>query len=123
VPASVLQSLQDAESSWRVPITEKHWRRTFGQIRIHFQRATAVKLRILQLEAGWIELEVTSGTHKRKSGMSEGESGISSDRVDQLLGRVVQQRRIAGRAKPVAAHEFCISLRVLAVPGATLDLR
>jgi hypothetical protein len=85
VPASVLQSLQDAESSWRVPITEKHWRRTFGQIRIHFQRATAVKLRILQLQTGWIELEVTSGTHKRKSGMSEGESGISSDRVDQLL--------------------------------------
>jgi hypothetical protein len=59
---------------------------------------------------GWVDrTRSDASAHKRKGGMSKGESGISSDRVDQVLGRVVQQRGIAGRAKPVAAHEFRIS--------------
>ena len=38
---------------------------SFGQIPIHSQLATAVKLRLLQQCAGWVELAMTSRTQKR----------------------------------------------------------
>ena len=38
---------------------------SFGQIRIHSPLATAVKLRLLQRCAGWVELEMTSRTQNR----------------------------------------------------------
>src|ERR1700722_14162265 len=53
--------------------------------------------------------------------MGKGESWIPRDRSAQTLDRFVQTCRIAGRAKPVAAHEFRIGQWVFAVPRTALD--
>src|SRR3984893_7791970 len=81
---------------------------SFGQIRIHFKRPTAVKLCLVQPYAGRIEFEKTSRTNKRKGRISKGETWISYERIAQARCCFIQQRRIAGRAKPVAAYEFRI---------------
>src|SRR5580704_3260503 len=91
---------------------------SFGQIWIHLQRATAVKLRLFQPYGRRVKLEMASRTHKRKGRMCEGETWISRDRIAQPLLRFLQQRWVAGRAKPIAAHEFCISQRIFAISRA-----
>src|SRR5690242_3847304 len=55
--------------------------------------------------------------------MGKGETWIPRDGGAQALGCFVQERRIAGRAKPVASHEFRVGERVLAMPGAAFDRR
>jgi len=51
----------------------------FGQFRIQFKRAPAMKLGFLQPLARRVHLIMASGTHQRKTGMRQGKSGISRD--------------------------------------------
>src|SRR5216684_2143564 len=52
--------------------------------------------------------------------MSQGKTGISSDRIAQVLSGFIEQRWIAGRTDPVAPYEFRIRHRVLAISCAAL---
>ena len=61
----------------RSPQQESVGNVSLGQIGVDFECPAAVKLRLFEPCAGWIELEVTSRGDKGKSGMSEREIRIS----------------------------------------------
>src|SRR6516162_5210602 len=95
------------------------------QIRVEFQCATAMKLRLFQPFARRVELIVTSRTGKRKCRMRKRETGIPGHCIRQVLYGFVQPRTLPGRAKPVAPHELCVREVILAIawplPGARLQ--
>ena len=61
------------------------------------------------------------GAEKGKGGMGKAETWISGDCSAQVLCRLVQRRAIADRAEPIAAHEFRIGERIVAVAGTSFD--
>lgn len=95
----------------------------FRQIGRKFQRARAVKFRLLQPDARRIKLKVAAGANQRKSGMRQRETRIARYGGAQMALRLFKQNGITRRTEPVAAHEFRICQRIFAVPQTALAWR
>src|ERR1700730_8371936 len=92
----------------------------FGQIRIQLKRTTTMELGLLQPRTRRIQIKMACRANKRKRGMRQGKGGISSDRMAEVLSRLVEHGWVTRGTKPVAPYEFCIRHGVLAISWAAL---
>src|ERR1700680_1156418 len=88
---------------------------------MQLERATAMKLGLLQPRACWVKFKVARSAHNGKGGMRQGKSGIAGDRIGQMLGGFFQQRWITSGTESETPHEFRICHRFRAIAWAALD--